>query len=456
MNDAFISYAHNDNRPLNGVRWINSFHENLETCLNQKCGNRVIIWRDKKMRGNDHIDNTILIELRKSYILISVLSPSYVNSRWCRKELSEFWNFATNDGGVYIGCKSRIFKVIQCPIPPEDEPREMENLIGYQFFGGDDEDSVYPEIDSGGKKQKYFDELRKLAKDICSLLREIKTPKRSYKKNQNKNDDKDYTYRRISPSQEVTRRKQYQEMGNHLSSIKLTKPEPTVEQLKGALELVEGITPSTSQSPLINPPTHNINPIVPTLVETPELVDNSGPAGQEVIPLRRLTIVGKIAAGTETSISNHDIIGYIDQIAESEFQFEGQPLNITWLTRTRVTCSEEYDYLVLQIRDDGDSMNQAGISPGDWVILRRPNRVELKPQHRDIVAVVFYDEINNRATLKRILIHRDIAGEPQRVSFVPESSNPIHPPRTFSPGAFLPGNPQVAICGIAIAVLRPQ
>jgi hypothetical protein len=44
MNDAFISYAHNDNLPLGGAsgpQWVSSLHEDLETCLIGESGEKL-------------------------------------------------------------------------------------------------------------------------------------------------------------------------------------------------------------------------------------------------------------------------------------------------------------------------------------------------------------------------------------------------------------------------------
>jgi SOS-response transcriptional repressor LexA len=94
-------------------------------------------------------------------------------------------------------------------------------------------------------------------------------------------------------------------------------------------------------------------------------------------------------------------------------------------------------------------MDQAGISPNDYVILQKSNRMPVSPTYRDIVAVVFRDEADSRATLKRIHFESD------RVMLEPESSNPEHKTRVLQPEAFAGDNPPVEVVGIAIAVLKP-
>jgi SOS-response transcriptional repressor LexA len=191
-------------------------------------------------------------------------------------------------------------------------------------------------------------------------------------------------------------------------------------------------------------PSGGPSPTRPWGTPTEKLLQPPPETPSKVIPFRsrRIPLFGKIAAGKEI-VNPDDIIGYIQQTGELEFDFSGQPLEPRPLGKSRITFSQEYDYLAVQV--SGDSMDRADISPGDYVIMRRTK----SPTQRDIVAVVFRDEDDNRATLKRILI------EPNRVTLKPESSNSKHEPRILPPEAFEGDNPQVAIVGVATAILRP-
>jgi SOS-response transcriptional repressor LexA len=166
------------------------------------------------------------------------------------------------------------------------------------------------------------------------------------------------------------------------------------------------------------------------------------PQRQKVIPFE-FPVMDEIAAGKEKPASD-DIIGYMRQMDEFEFEFEGQALKAELLRGSQLTFLQGYDYVAILV--SGDSMNQAGISPNDYVILRRS-----KPDSSgDIVAVVFRDE-DDKATLKRFYVEKPSG----RVVLKPESSNPEHKTRVLRPEAFAGDNPSVEIVGIAIAVLKP-
>jgi len=203
---------------------------------------------------------------------------------------------------------------------------------------------------------------------------------------------------------------------------------------------IGGRLASAAESSSEGPP-----PTQPWGAPTEKLPEPPPETSSKVVPFRprRIPVVGEIAAGKEI-INPDDIVGYIQQTGRLEFEFRGQPLEPRPLGKSRITFSQEYDYFAAQV--SGDSMNRADISPGDYVVVRRTKA----PAQGDIVAVVFRDEDDNRATLKRILI------ESNKVTLKPESSNPKHESRFLPPEAFASDNPSVTIVGIAIAVLKPH
>lgn len=104
-NHVFISYAHIDNARFAGIEkgWIDHLHERLEVCLAQELGKPPKIWRDRKLGGNDVFNETIVIELAKSAILLSVISPRYLQSPSCQSELDGFFQQSAQSGGPRLG-----------------------------------------------------------------------------------------------------------------------------------------------------------------------------------------------------------------------------------------------------------------------------------------------------------------------------------------------------------------
>src|SRR5580765_1809768 len=88
-NDVFVSYAHIDDQSLAEGKpgWIAIFHRALEIRLAQLLGKPPRIWRDPKLQGNDVFADKLVDRLPRAAVLVSVLSPRYIKSEWCLREL---------------------------------------------------------------------------------------------------------------------------------------------------------------------------------------------------------------------------------------------------------------------------------------------------------------------------------------------------------------------------------
>ena len=141
----FISYAHIDNQPLTPraagldqpVSRLSGRH------AQHAAGTEGGVWRDAKLAGNDIFANEIVGAFSRTALMVSVLSPRYVNSDWCTREIRELCEAAGNSGGVVVQNKSRVIKVIKTPIDNEENlPEVIRNTLGYQFFVFDDDQAT--------------------------------------------------------------------------------------------------------------------------------------------------------------------------------------------------------------------------------------------------------------------------------------------------------------------------
>lgn len=174
-NSIFISYAHVDNqpRPTEQTGWIEALHENLAWRLQQLLGKKIAapIWRDKKLQGNDEFDQEIIRQLERAAILVPVLSPSYVTSDWCLRELSHFCDYTQRAAGLQCGGQSRIFKVIKTHLPHHQHPEPLPTMLGYKFYEIVDEaQGRTREFLPTERDSKYWEKLEDLAHNIKSLI----------------------------------------------------------------------------------------------------------------------------------------------------------------------------------------------------------------------------------------------------------------------------------------------
>ena len=174
--DLFISYAHIDNLSLAGQDgWITSLHQALELRLAQLTGVKPRIWRDPKLQGNDFFGDEIVDQFPGVAAIVSILSPRYVRSEWCLRELETFVRCCAATGGPRVGNKARIFKIVKTAIPLEDHPPEVQDLLGYDFYVIDPESGRTRELHhtAGSElERQYWSRLEDLAQDISELLAE--------------------------------------------------------------------------------------------------------------------------------------------------------------------------------------------------------------------------------------------------------------------------------------------
>ena len=177
--DIFISYAHIDNQPLDaGLKgWVETLHERLRVRLAQLLGEEARIWRDLKLQGNDVFADTLIQHIAKAAVLVSIISPRYVKSEWCLRELNEFCRLAERNFGIRIGDKLRIFKVVKTHISHEQYPDVLRGSLGYEFYEYDQARNRAKEFSSEiapVRDMRYWEKLDDLAYDIKQLIETLR------------------------------------------------------------------------------------------------------------------------------------------------------------------------------------------------------------------------------------------------------------------------------------------
>lgn len=161
-NDIFISFSHADN--WDG--WVEKFQDHLSHRLEQ-IGAKVTIWRDTELRGTDVFSDEIFAQLQQSALLISIVSPPGIESRWCEDERQAFERFAALNGGFRFGNTLRAVKVVKTPLPA-DQHRDLFGVTGYELYKREAQSPHFDEFDLSSQE---FRQIRdKLAQDIKSVL----------------------------------------------------------------------------------------------------------------------------------------------------------------------------------------------------------------------------------------------------------------------------------------------
>lgn len=176
--DVFISYAHNDDDVFTGEQWgwVTRLHQDLEQRVRNYLGADVRFWRDSEIRNNEDFAKKIFNRLMRTATFLSVLSPSFLQREWCKRELESFTGHAESDMGVLVDQeRSRIFKVEKMPIERSALPPLMQGTKTYRFYQPDPAQpkrtiELRPLL-GGDYLRRYFEEMDELAKDIAAMLK---------------------------------------------------------------------------------------------------------------------------------------------------------------------------------------------------------------------------------------------------------------------------------------------
>jgi len=178
IDDVFISYRHLDNELLDeyGKGWIDNFQERFATVLGEALGYEPSIWRDPRLPGNVYFADVLEERIKNTAVVISILSPGYLQSDWCMGELREFCRLANQNGGLLVGDKLRIFKVVKTHVDLTQHPPEFQKQLGYEFYEIDKATQrpvAFGQELGRNRDQRYWSKLDDLAWDVKQILSTI-------------------------------------------------------------------------------------------------------------------------------------------------------------------------------------------------------------------------------------------------------------------------------------------
>ncbi len=178
QSDLFISYAHLDNQNPDGEGWVTKFEKNLKSFLGIKLGEHVKIWRDDSLKPIDIFDPKIMDALSTAAVLISIVSPGYLNSQWCLREVEEFSQVVGAASRLAVAHKSRVIRIMVEHFTSEERdmfPPVLKDTLGYDFYtevSKDDYVILDPDL---GYKEAYKRNVCLLAGHVAKLLKDLRS-----------------------------------------------------------------------------------------------------------------------------------------------------------------------------------------------------------------------------------------------------------------------------------------
>lgn len=169
-NDIFISYSHIDDQAVEGPGWVTDFHRRLVIEVEEELGAKVQVWRDKRITGATDFAKDLDKQVRGSAMLLAILSPGYVNSRWCDWELTGFAG-PRRMGDLWVDTRCRAVKVFKRPADLGGL-RVLAETEGVKFFDLDSASDVAHEME--GSSPLFKHRLTELGHDIGFVLRAMR------------------------------------------------------------------------------------------------------------------------------------------------------------------------------------------------------------------------------------------------------------------------------------------
>ncbi len=180
--DVYLSFAPVDDQPLSSEKqgWITQFHRNLEIRVEQLSGRQVRVFRPQRKAAADEPDPEVLEHLPQVKAMISVLSPPFVNSSGCVREVQTYWDSNVRDGRFYVDGHTRVLKVVKTPVENDELPtalqERLQELFGFEFFEYDSESGrlkEYAEWFGTEAAQRFHERIYDLAQEVNALFKAL-------------------------------------------------------------------------------------------------------------------------------------------------------------------------------------------------------------------------------------------------------------------------------------------
>jgi hypothetical protein len=166
--DIFISYARDDDIPppdKPGRKGFVTFLDDAVRYEFKELGpERPKVWRDtKRIADGAQFTPEIDEALKSASFLLVVLSPNWMASQWCRRELDTFAKYHSGDG-----LRDRVVVVGKRHVDPDKRPSLLQGQNGFRFYvRNEDPEEVVGDLEffDRGEPQdvRYWERLKALA-----------------------------------------------------------------------------------------------------------------------------------------------------------------------------------------------------------------------------------------------------------------------------------------------------
>lgn len=178
--DYFISYANVDDQKQAGVEtgWVSNLARSLDAQLSMeigRAGRLDVFWDRQDMSRNQLLETQIREALQSTACFVLVLTPGFMESPWCPRELAWFREAVARQPRG----NSRIFVIDQGKVTEAQSRQMFEGHLTYPFFATTDSGHRrllgYP-VPDPKQHPAYYDAVATLARELGQELRALKDP----------------------------------------------------------------------------------------------------------------------------------------------------------------------------------------------------------------------------------------------------------------------------------------
>lgn len=171
----FISYARHDNSlPPNAVElqdkgFVSALEGQLDYVFQDLGAPMPKLWRDQRqIEPADQFDPLLREAIGASALLLVVLSPNWMASTWCRRELELFKERWKSEGEM--GVRQRIVVACKRHVPRDERPALLQGQQGYDFFAFEGPSESGRQIDFFARGKPRLDEYYPVINELGGVL----------------------------------------------------------------------------------------------------------------------------------------------------------------------------------------------------------------------------------------------------------------------------------------------
>jgi hypothetical protein len=182
---AIVCNAIDDQSPLaNQPGWISEFGRQVQLRVQQLSGDTIDMLVSPVSDDSDSTNALSSPPIALAKAMVAIVTPSFAKSDDCRKVLENFWQAAENSGGVLLGRRSRLIKVLKTPT--QEMPPGLAALLAqvrdHEFYA-ESEPGYFHELgvrESDDDRRQYFERVYDVAIEIKQTFDEIKAQESSH------------------------------------------------------------------------------------------------------------------------------------------------------------------------------------------------------------------------------------------------------------------------------------